>query len=119
VVYQVSLRHARALRRRSTDAESKLWYYLRDRRLFAARFRRQKPVGHWIVDFYCAQAKLVIEVDGGGHGDPRTMEEDARRTEDLERRGLRVLRFWNSDVLTNVEGVLITIAEALEKSPSP
>jgi very-short-patch-repair endonuclease len=115
----ILLKHARALRRAGTDAETKLWYYLRDRRLFGVRFRRQKIIGPRIVDFYCAEASLVIEVDGGGHADPLQAERDVSRTEELERRGLRVLRFWNTEVLSNIEGVLITIAQALGKSPSP
>ena len=76
-------------------------------------------IGRCIVDFYCAEARLVVEIDGGGHGERPQIEYDAWRTEALAKRELRVLRFWNTDVLTNIDGVLITIAEALEKRPSP
>ena len=111
--------HARDLRRHSTDAERTLWYALRDRRLGGARFRRQKPIGSRIVDFYSAEARLVIELDGGGHADDVTVADDGRRTRELEAHGLRVLRFWNTDVLQNLDGVLATIVEALKSRTSP
>ena len=82
------------------------------------KFRRQHPVGQYVVDFFCAKASLAIEVDGGGHGIENQIEIDEHRTRELERLGIRVLRFWNTDVLGNPEGVLKTIAEALE-APSP
>jgi very-short-patch-repair endonuclease len=110
--------HARELRRRSTDAESKLWYHLRSRRLAGYRFRRQQPFGRRIVDFYCREGKLVIELDGGQHALAPQSRADAMRDEEFELRGFRVLRFWNGDVMRNIDGVLKTIAEALE-SPSP
>jgi len=110
--------HARKLRRRSTLAERKLWSKLRDRRLFTVKFRRQVPVGPYVVDFYCHEAKLVVEVDGGGHGSAGKMDEDARRMEWLKRSSLVVLRFWNTEVTQNLEGVLWKITEALAR-PSP
>jgi very-short-patch-repair endonuclease len=113
------LDHARDLRRHSTVTEAKLWYRLRSRRLEGARFRRQHPIGPWIADFYCAEAKLVIELDGGGHADPSQAEADVRRDEEFRKRGLRVLRFWNTDVHLNLEGVLERISEALKYRPSP
>jgi len=101
---------ARRLRREDTEAEARLWNALRDRRLGGWRWKRQVPRGPYIVDFYCADAALVVEVDGGQHGD--RIAYDARRTACLERLGLRVLRFWNSDVLTNRDGVCLAILEA-------
>ena len=111
---------ARSLRQRSTDAERKLWSRLRDRRLMGFKFRRQVPRGRYVVDFLCVEAALVVEIDGSQHAEQRS-EADRRRTADLERDGLRVLRFWNPDVLTNIEGVLTSVATALSQcgTPSP
>src|SRR5262249_8687299 len=94
---------ARRLRSNMTDAERKLWFALRDRRLAAFKFRRQVPLGPFIVDFLCYQARLVIEVDGGQHAES---VRDMRRDEWLAANNFRVLRFWNHDVLSNTEGVL-------------
>ena len=99
-------RHARALRQNMTDAERRLWRELRCGSL-GARFRRQVPIGPYIVDFACFQRRLVIEIDGGQHhGDARDEARDAW----LEEQGYRVLRFWNHEVLKNAEGVLQVIA---------
>ena len=110
--------HARRLRRRSTDAERRLWSRLRDRRHFTVKFRRQVPVGPYVVDFYCHEAKLVVEVDGEGHGLAGEIDEDAQRTEWLQRSSLVVLRFWNTEVVENLEGVLWKITKPLAR-PSP
>jgi very-short-patch-repair endonuclease len=101
---------ARALRRADTDAEARLWTALRARRLGGWRWRRQVPKGSYILDFYCVEAGLVVELDGGQHADQAAY--DARRTAYLESLGLRVIRFWNSAVLTNRDGVCLTILEA-------
>jgi very-short-patch-repair endonuclease len=82
------------------------------------KFRRQHPVGPYIVDFCCRESMLIVEIDGGGHGVPDQSSEDMQRTGELEKLGFRVLRFWNNEVLQNTEGVLQVIAEALV-SPSP
>ena len=116
---------AKDLRRRSTDAESVLWYHLRARRLGGHKFRRQYPVGRFILDFYCPASRLAIELDGGGHAEPEQIEGDALRTKTLEGYGIRVLRFWNHDVLARTEVVLGEILRVLEglslegKTPSP
>jgi very-short-patch-repair endonuclease len=113
-------RYARRLRRDQTDAERKLWSRLRDRRLFGARFRRQHPIGIFIADFCCTEAKLVIELDGGQHA--LRLRDDQVRTKYLESQGYVVIRFWDNDVLTNMEGVLHRIVEALGvkgSRPSP
>lgn len=112
-----TLDHVRGLRRRSTDAEARLWYQLRSRRLAGAKFRRQCPVGPYILD-YCPESKLVIELDGGGHAEPEQEARDEQRREDLQRLGMTVLRVWNTDVLLNTAGVLEQITEALSP-PSP
>lgn len=98
-----------------TDAERALWQGLRGRRLEGRKFKRQWTLGPYVVDFCCWEAKLVVEVDGGQHNE----EDDARRTAWLERQGYRVIRFWNNDVLTNLEGVLHTILLALRTHPHP
>ncbi len=107
---------ARELRRRATEAERVLWERLRNRRLGGLKFRRQHPLGPYIVDFYCAEHRLVIEVDGPIH--ERQKERDALRTEYLEAYGYRVLRFTNEDVLTDIEAVLERILAAC-REPSP
>lgn len=107
---------ARQLRRDATDAEKALWRALRESNL-PFRFRRQHPIGPYIADFACPPRKLVIELDGGQHSE--TVEADARRTEELKKHGYRhVLRFWNNDVLRNLEGVMETIRTALEEPTS-
>ncbi|WP_206453434.1 endonuclease domain-containing protein [Aurantimonas marina] len=99
-------RFARVMRRAPTEAEERLWHELRDRRLDRLKFRRQVPVGRFIVDFVCLDARLVVELDGSQHGASRT---DAARTAELQRRGFRVLRFWNDEVLRELEAVRDTI----------
>lgn len=106
---------ARQMRREPTDAEKKLWYALRDRRFASWKFRRQVPQGSYIADFLCFEAKLVIEVDGGQHSENRS---DEIRDTWLRKKGYTIQRFWNSDVLTNLEGVLAQIDDALD-APHP
>ena len=101
---------ARALRSRMTDAERSLWFALRDRRFEQFKFRRQVPVGPFIADFICFDARLVIEVDGGQHADSLR---DRRRDQWFAANKFRVLRFWNNDVLGRLEGVSTLIAQAL------
>jgi len=95
-----------------TDAERKLWFALRDRRFARFKFRRQVPVGPFIADFLCFQARLVVEVDGGQHAGSF---QDRRRDRWLAVNNFRMLRFWNNDVLSNLEGVLTLLAETLEE----
>ena len=109
--------NARRLRRDATDAERRLWSALRDRRLAGYRFRRQFPIGRYIVDFACTRHKLIVEADGGQHADSQS---DIRRTAWLEQQGWRVLRFWNNDVLMNTEGAVEMILKELSKGdPHP
>ncbi len=105
--------NARALRHDLTDAERLLWRHLRNRALYGHKFRRQHPVGRYIVDFVCIEQRVVVEIDGGQHA--TQVVEDEERTVYLESKGFRVLRFWNNDVLTNAEGVLKSIASAMGK----
>ncbi|HEY8586137.1 MAG TPA: endonuclease domain-containing protein [Rhodanobacter sp.] len=104
---------ARQLRKEGTDAERRLWHFLRRGQLAGHKFRRQYPLAGFIVDFVCVPAKLVIELDGGQHLD--AVVYDRRRSEVLERLGYRVLRFWNDDVLLRTEDVVANIYCALEK----
>ena len=110
---------ARQLRTNATDAERKLWHKIRRRQLEGFRFRRQVPLGPYIVDFACLSAKLIVEVDGGQHGEEANILSDLQRTEWLERQGFRVIRLWNIDVLQNVDGVWENIAAALAEAPHP
>jgi very-short-patch-repair endonuclease len=100
----------RSLRRQSTDAEMVLWLSLRDRRLCGFKFVRQEAIESFIVDFVCREKKLIIEVDGGQHSENA---KDRARDALLAAAGYRVLRFWNTDVLRNKDGVLHVIARAL------
>ena len=95
---------ARRLRRHQTNAERLLWFRLRDRRLAGWKFKRQAPIDRFVVDFFCADAKLIVELDDGQHDHDR--ERDADRTRILEAMGYLVLRFWNHDVMRNMDGVL-------------
>ncbi len=109
---------ARQLRHQLTDAEKALWQRLRDKQLSAFRFRRQAPIGDYIVDFACFASRLVIELDGGQHAEMSQQKHDQRRTAWLESQGFRVIRFWNNNVLQNTEGVVIEIARVLEELSS-
>ena len=100
---------ARKLRRTSTDAENRLWYYLRGSRLDGAKFIRQFPIGPHIADFACRDARLAIELDGSQHNETV----DAPRTQVIEAFGYRIIRFWNNDVLSNTEGVIESILREL------
>ena len=108
--------HAKRLRRDETDAERKLWMHLRDRQMNGFKFRRQQPIGRYIVDFFCPEQRLVVELDGGHH--TAQIEADQRRTEFLTKAGYRVLRFWDNEVLSDTEAVLQKIVEELNH-PSP
>jgi very-short-patch-repair endonuclease len=108
---------ARKLRESQTDVEGKLWSQLRDRQVHGVKFRRQHPIGPFIVDFCCFEKGLVVELDGGQHAKRNVA--DQRRTGFLEKRGYRVLRFWDNDVLENFDGVLEKISEAVEGSLTP
>jgi very-short-patch-repair endonuclease len=111
-----TLARAKILRRDMTDAEKKLWRHLRDRQIDDHFFRKQVPIGIYIADFCCLRARLVVEVDGGQHDESAA---DARRSAWLLSQGYRVLRFWNNEITSNIDGVVATIAEALRNQPPP
>ena len=107
---------ARGLRNHATPAERKLWSALNNRKLGGVRFNRQVPIGPFICDLVARTQRLIVEVDGGQHSENRLSDE--KRTVFLQSKGYRVLRFWNNDVIGNLEGVVTTIANALIDNPS-
>jgi very-short-patch-repair endonuclease len=109
----VSVKRARRLWRNSTEADKELWPALRNRGLAGAKFCRQVPIGPYVCDFVCKEAKLVVEVDGGQHSEVV----DRYRTRQPANRGYRVLRDWNNEVTSNMDGVLLTISDAVESRP--
>jgi very-short-patch-repair endonuclease len=112
------MRHfAKHLRSASTDAECLLWRQLRNRHLSDFKFRRQRIIGPYIVDFVCLEKGLVVEIDGGQHAEQ--MKQDEIRTWFLQSQGFEVVRFWNNEVLENLEGVMETILSALRQAPHP
>ncbi|MGQ0660426.1 endonuclease domain-containing protein [Sphingosinicella sp.] len=116
VVRRTISKYAAPMRRAPTDAEQALWLALRGRRLAGLKFRRQWTLGPFIADFCCLEQRLIVEADGGQHDEAA----DAARTAWLEHKRFRVLRFWNHDVLGNLEGVLQAILETLtQQDPHP
>jgi len=107
------------MRHEPTDAERVLWQHLRYLTIDGSHFRRQATIGSYFADFACHRSRLVIELDGGQHNEARGIAADAKRTAELNARGYRVLRFWNNDVLSNVEGVMETIAAAVRGAGPP
>jgi very-short-patch-repair endonuclease len=107
-----TVRLERHLRRQATDAETKLWFALHDRRLGGFKFVRQEAIGSYIVDFVCREKKLIVEVDGGQHAENTR---DRTRDRVLTADGYHIVRFWNSDVLSNRDGVLSMILAKLEE----
>jgi adenine-specific DNA-methyltransferase len=105
---------ARTLRKNMTDAERVFWRAIRDRQLSGAKFRRQFPIGRYVADFVCFEHRLVVEIDGGQHAGSAS---DQKRTAWLASQGFRVIRFWNNEVLSNLEGVQIAISEAIASGP--
>ncbi|HUU25256.1 MAG TPA: endonuclease domain-containing protein [Methyloceanibacter sp.] len=103
---------ARRLRSEPTRAERKMWSQLRDRRFLGLKFKRQVPIDRFVVDFICVDANLIIEIDGGQHAE--RADADRERTRILESMGYLVLRFWNNDVLQNIDGVLESMISTLQ-----
>jgi very-short-patch-repair endonuclease len=108
-----TLARRRILRHHNTDAEAALWLHLRGRRLGGFKFRRQHPCGPFVLDFYCSDARLAIELDGGQHFEPQGRRDDARRDEFLSARLITVMRFQSDQVFTEMEAILTSIAFAL------
>ena len=115
--------YCRKLRKDQTDAERKLWSILRNRQLSGVKFRRQFPVGRYILDFYSPEYRLGIEADGGKHYEDKGKSEDALRKRELTKHGVKIVRFSDLDILNNIEGVYEIIQGVIETrkalSPSP
>src|ERR1043165_2895904 len=107
----MGLEYAKKLRSNMTDAERRLWYRLRAHRFGGIKFKRQVPIGPYIVDFACLSQKLILEIDGGQHADNKA---DRAREQKLREQGFRVLRFWNNDVLKRTDTVLEIVVSALK-----
>jgi very-short-patch-repair endonuclease len=112
------VQQARHLRRISTRHEKRLWWQLRDRKLGGLKFRRQVPIGDRIVDFFCAEAYLAIELDGSGHTRHFTQTSDLDREIDLHEKGIRIIRFYNSQIDENLDGVLNAVLYAADPEKS-
>jgi very-short-patch-repair endonuclease len=106
------------MRRKMTPADVRLWLRLSRRQLGSLRFRRQAPLGKYIVDFFCPERNLIVEIDGDHHGHDAAAAKDVERARWLEMQGHRVMRFANSDVISNLEGVCLAIADAA-RAPLP
>jgi very-short-patch-repair endonuclease len=112
--------YRKQLRAEATPAENRLWRALRGRRLLGLKFRRQHSIGSYIADFYCLEKALVVELDGGQHATDEGTQYDQVRTKFLHTQNINVIRFWNTDVLQNVQGVVDEITEfVLTRGPSP
>ena len=113
------LSHARELRARSTDAEQLMWYLLRNRNLLGCKFRRQHSVRSYILDFYCTELRIAVELDGGQHNLESSIAIDEKRSADLSRIGIEIVRYWNHDVLNQVEVVLQDLMSRLAMRKRP
>lgn len=114
--YRRPTARSRELRNNATEAERKLWQHISGRKLGGMRFNRQFPIGQFICDFASREKRIVIELDGGQHA--QAIAYDERRTRFLNAQGYQVIRFWNSEVLDNIDGVLIRIMQTLDNTPS-
>jgi very-short-patch-repair endonuclease len=110
---------ASELRRNMTEAEKLLWIELKNRQIFKTRFRRQHPIDIFIADFYCHKCKLVIEVDGEIHSDKEVQERDDGRTHDIEKLGIKILRFNNGEIMTDIQTVKQRILDEIKSTPTP
>jgi very-short-patch-repair endonuclease len=109
---------ARHFHKQETWAEKLMWHWLCDRRFAAYKFRRQHPLGDYYLDFFCEEAELNIELDGGRHGFPDQQKHDAEREQFLQSRGIKTLRFWNSDLRRNAQSIRDTIFNELQARAS-
>ena len=112
-----ALEYSKELRKNMTDAENILWYYLKNKQLAGCKFRRQEAIDNYIADFVCYETKVIIELDGGQHNEKVNIDKDIKRQNYLEKKGFKVLRFWNNEIFENIDGVLDKILS--ETKPSP
>ena len=110
-----TLNYARSMRKNSTKQEIIIWNILRNRQFKNLKFRRQYPIGNYIVDFICLENNLIIEIDGGQHNTPGNIEYDRQRSEYLKNLGYKVVRFWNNDINENIDGVYQKLLELIEE----
>jgi very-short-patch-repair endonuclease len=115
---QSQIFRARKLRREQTDVERLLWFRLRKKQINGVKFRRQDPIGPYIVDFVTYDKNVIIELDGGQHNDDEHKKRDSVRTDYLRQKGYIVLRFWNNEILENLDGVLEKIHEVVAPTPT-
>ena len=106
---------AKNLRKNATIQERRLWNLLKNRQFLNLKFKRQQPIGNYIVDFVCPEAKLVIEIDGGQHNFPENVKFDEVRTRYLNELGYKVIRFWNNEIYENIDGVLSKLLEEIKQ----
>ena len=104
---------ARNLRKNSTIQERRLWNLLKNRQFHNLKFKRQQPIGDYIVDFICKDAKIIIEIDGGQHNEPENIEYDKSRTEYLNTLGYKIIRFWNNEIYENIEGAILRLKKEI------
>ena len=104
---------ARNLRKNATIQERRLWNLLKNRQFYNLKFKRQQPIGDYIVDFICKEAKIIIEIDGGQHNEPENIDYDTARTKYLNNLGYKVVRFWNNEIYENIEGVVLRLEEEI------
>ena len=104
---------AKHLRQNATIQERRLWNLLKNRQFRNLKFQRQQPVGDYIVDFIYKEAKIIIEIDGGQHNEPKNIEYDKTRTEFLNSLGYKVIRFWNNEIYENIDGVLLRLNQEI------
>ena len=109
-----NIKYAKQMRSNMTDAESKLWYYLRAKRFYGLKFKRQVLIGEYIVDFLCKEKNIVIELDGGQHNEDDNIVKDNERTKYLESQGYIVIRYWNNDIMQNIDAVLSDLKARLD-----
>jgi very-short-patch-repair endonuclease len=112
---RINIERSRNLRKNQTDAEKKLWTLLRNRQINGVKFRRQFPVGRYILDFYCPDYRLAIEADGGQHYENKVKDQDDLRTRELNNLGIEMIRFTDREILTNSDGVVEAIQNAIAK----
>ena len=110
-----TLNQAKMLRKNMTEQEKVLWNILRNNQFYGLKFRRQVPIGNYVADFVCEIHNVIIELDGGQHNEQENIEKDKLRTEFLENKGYKVLRFWNNDIDNNLDGVCEVIHRAIFK----